>query len=719
MFKDAWARLTFSDVNPLLKTLSKRQAELSDLKQVQFVHESVKDDGHYPCFRDALKTLRHSPGRAILSFERSSLWYMFIIHIIDVHIAVLAALLSVQVLKSFEPGSDKKLIHVFFTNPQTTQVFWFAAAVAFFVFLGNVFAASLHAQKIEREMRLSYRIQMRLTEYLFNHVLSMSRASRMRFQTGDLVNLAQSDARSMASFFSHAMVDFPVLFVSVSVILTVMLWMIGPAAWVGFFLVMSQFPISFIFSKVATRFNNEFMRRSDSRLSLVTEWVQGMRLVRYFGWRPHFETEIHKRVISEFRQDLKLKGLYCFAFSLSNSWWMFVSVGIFGAILYFDGTKQASHIFASIWLMTILGHQLTPLPWFVNIFAEARVASKRLRNVFAADRQIEEFSKLSVAPGSSSAKTVGDAQTQDAIRVLLSTSDHVSDVSIGFTFVNVTLRDVASGQLILDHVSIRILAGQTTAIVGPVGAGKSMLLQAMLGEATPESGNVTVDVSFTSNEKNQTISLNVHSEDGIHVLRRFQSVVFQEPFVANSSLRENVPLQYHAEATHSEFEDYSDNEINNALMRAQMEADLHLFPKKLDTELGERGVNLSGGQKQRLSLARSALLKGQLVVLDDPLSAVDSDTERRLVQALFDDSWKRGQTIVWSTHRLEFLNRAQHILFIEKGRIVEQGSLSQLMRSETGRLRQFIELSASHAHGHKEKVEQAPVVSASSAEDDE
>lgn len=718
MFKDAWTRLSFSDVNPLLKTLSKRQAELSDLKQVQFVDESVKDDGHYPQYSDALETLRQSPGRAILRFERSSLWFMFIIHIIDVHIAVFAALLSVQVLKSFEPSSDQKLLHVFYANPNTTQVFLFAAGVAFFVFLGNVLAASLHAQKIEREMRLSYRIQMRMAEYLFNHVLAMSRAARMRFQTGDLVNLGQSDARSMASFFSHAMVDFPVLFVSVSVILTVMLWLIGPAAWIGFILVMSQFPISYVFSKVATGFNNEFMRRSDSRLSLVTEWVQGMRLVRYFGWRPHFESEIHRRVLSEFRQDLKLKGLYCFAFSLSNSWWMFVSVGIFGAILYFDGTKQASHIFASIWLMTILGHQLTPLPWFVNIFAEARVASQRLRNVFESDRQIEEFAKLRPAPASSVATVLVDAQTQEAVQALLSKSKQVSDVSIGFTFANVTLRDVASGQLILDDVSLRVLPGQTTAIVGPVGAGKSMLLQVMLGEATPESGTVTADVSFTQNETTHTIHLNVHTEHGIEVLRRFQSVVFQEPFVANSTLRENVPLQYHASSSHSEFEEYSDNEINNALMRAQMEADLHLFPKKLDTELGERGVNLSGGQKQRLSLARSALLTGRLVILDDPLSAVDADTERRLVQALFDDSWKRGQTIVWSTHRLEFLNRAQHILFIDKGRIVEHGSLAQLMRSETGRLRQFIELAASHAHQQPEKVAQPDVV-APVVEDDE
>jgi len=134
--------------------------------------------------------------------------------------------------------------------------------------------------------------------------------------------------------------------------------------------------------------------------------------------------------------------------------------------------------------------------------------------------------------------------------------------------------------------------------------------------------------------------------------------------VASATVRENVPLRYLAPgetATPSE-----DARIVESLYLASLDLEERTFPDGLETELGERGVNLSGGQKQRLSLSRSVYAGVNVVLLDDPMSAVDQDTERVLVERLFDGTWHGGtRTIVWSTHRLDFIGRAHQVIDLD------------------------------------------------------
>jgi ATP-binding cassette subfamily B protein len=103
----------------------------------------------------------------------------------------------------------------------------------------------------------------------------------------------------------------------------------------------------------------------------------------------------------------------------------------------------------------------------------------------------------------------------------------------------------------------------------------------------------------------------------------------------------------------------------------------------LSTELGERGVNLSGGQKQRLSLARAIHAGRPLVFLDDPMSAVDTETEERLVRELFEGCWRSSATIIWATHRLAHLALARHIIVLDGGKVIEQGGWQSLSQAGT------------------------------------
>jgi ABC-type bacteriocin/lantibiotic exporter with double-glycine peptidase domain len=139
-----------------------------------------------------------------------------------------------------------------------------------------------------------FRVQAYLTRWLNAFTLNLSRREKGRYPTGDIVNLAQTDSRHIAEFFAHAAVDFPVLFVSVSLIVAVMWSIVGQAAWIALLVLLLQIPVSVFFSWLGQKLHGELMRRSDTRLSLVTEWVQAARLVRYFGWSKKFVDDIRQ-----------------------------------------------------------------------------------------------------------------------------------------------------------------------------------------------------------------------------------------------------------------------------------------------------------------------------------------------------------------------------------------------------------------------------------------
>ncbi|MEY2988045.1 MAG: hypothetical protein RJB13_1566, partial [Pseudomonadota bacterium] len=598
-----WQRLMFSDVKPLLKALKGRAGQESDLHSLIWVKRIFSDKHDFPeKIDDVLPRLRASVMKTVTQCERVSLLKMFSVHIVDVICSVGAALLAVNILRSFENRTSGSVLNIAVQS----------IVAAILVFVLNVLSSSLHAQKIERESLVVFRVQAYLTRWINAFILNLSRREKGRYPTGDIVNLAQTDSRHIAEFFAHAAVDFPVLFVSVTLIVAVMWSIVGPAAWIALFVLLLQIPVSVFFSWLGQRLHGELMKRSDTRLSLVTEWIQAARLVRYFGWSKRFVDDIRLAARREFLQDLRLKAHYSTSFGLSTSWWMLVAVGVFAGFLWFHQEKSASQVFAAIWLSSILGQQLNPLPWFIRIYAEAKVGSERLESVFRAQTQAEDIAVRAFSVPADVELSVADATS-------------FSDVEFVLDEVWVEWSDMLSPAL--KNLSCVIPANNLTAIVGPVGAGKSVLIQVLMAEITPTRGCVFLRCkAHNTSDEFKTIELPLHTPAGVALLRRVQTFVPQEAFVAAATVRENVPLRYL-----SDIDLQADVEVVRALECAQLGIDLNAFPAGLSTELGERGVNLSGGQKQRLSLARAVHAQRPLVFLDDPLSAVDSDTETQLV----------------------------------------------------------------------------------------
>ena len=207
-------------------------------------------------------------------------------------------------------------------------------------------------------------------------------------------------------------------------------------------------------------------------------------------------------------------------------------------------------------------------------------------------------------------------------------------------------------------VSFRIAPGETVALLGPSGSGKSTLVHLLLRFYDPDAGRILVD------------GLDLAQVDRSEIRSRV-SVVMQEPFLYSKSVGENIRLG-RAGA--------SEAEIIAAASTARVHESILGFNQGYATVVGERGVTLSGGQRQRVALARALLRQTPILVLDDALSAVDTDTESEILDAL--RRIRGSRTTIVIAHRLSTLMHSDRIVVLERGRILQTGTHDELRRQE-------------------------------------
>jgi len=226
------------------------------------------------------------------------------------------------------------------------------------------------------------------------------------------------------------------------------------------------------------------------------------------------------------------------------------------------------------------------------------------------------------------------------------------------------------GTVVLNHVSARIEAGQTVAIVGPTGSGKSTLISLLPRLYDPPRGTVFID--------------GVDVRDiPLAVLRGAIGCVSQEPFLFSDTIADNMAFGLDARAQvkkEAGEDDIRARRIADAAAAARLDKDVADFPHGFDTLVGERGITLSGGQKQRTALARAIAIDPRILILDDALSAVDTYTEEEILARLHVVMRQRTSIIV--SHRVSTVRDADQILVLDAGRIAERGTHDQLIRQD-------------------------------------
>ena len=223
---------------------------------------------------------------------------------------------------------------------------------------------------------------------------------------------------------------------------------------------------------------------------------------------------------------------------------------------------------------------------------------------------------------------------------------------------SITLRYENKDTIALNDVNLEIKPGKSVAIVGPSGAGKTSLVDVILGVLLPDSGSVLI-----SGKK---------SLDAIATWPGAISYVPQDIKISNGSIRENVALVF-------PHEEITNDLVWQALDSAQLKNFVHGLPKQLDTQVGENGTKLSGGQRQRLGIARAMFTKPMLLVLDEATSSLDGQTESDISEAI--SNLKGTVTVIVIAHRLSTIRNSDQVIYMNGGKIIYQGTFDEVRKA--------------------------------------
>lgn len=487
--------------------------------------------------------------------------------------------------------------------------------------------------------RESILMQQLLGQRLYHHILRLRSDSLKGRPIGDFVSVYATDIPGATVLLDQSLplgagILFPLILAPLALVylfelpLGLTLIVLGALVLLNLAMAFRQSRFFFLFKKLAA-----------DRIGLVNEWIQNIRTLRILGWITEFEDRIFEVRQIETLNRVRMVTNGQVMNSISSSVTFFLNILAVVGVLYFTETPLSSGtLLALLWLIGFfLTRPFRQLPWFFTFIFDAFTSLKRLAAVFELENS----------------KTVFGSGQFAKLQ-----SPSASKTSLKIKNLNLNIE----GSSLLRNLSFEVFTGEFICIVGEVGAGKSLLLLSLMGETGAE---------FDEYE------IGTHSVKDLHInqVKQYFTFVPQEGFIMSASLRDNVAFQY-------EVAQSLDEKILSSLSRCQFDLSGERAHLGLDTEIGERGVNLSGGQKQRVNLARVDFLNSEIVLMDDCLSALDVDTEEKIIASLIGGAWA-GKTRLLVTHRLSVLSKADRIFFMQDGEIKEIGTFNDLlMRSE-------------------------------------
>lgn len=488
---------------------------------------------------------------------------------------------------------------------------------------------------------LSQFVSYDLRNSFYNHVQHQSFAFHDRNHTGNLMSRAITDTENIRMFINMGLIRGPyfmVLFIAVAAILIRMDWQLG-------LLSISFMPIVIVYSgyiRIKMRKIWLVVQEKMAEMStVVQENFTGVRVVKAFASESYEEQkfEVKNREVSEnYIIAEKMRAT-------STSFMLFTFLVAMGLILWFGGRRvidgQLTHgeLAQFIFYLQILQMPVRMSGWLVNAYARAASAGERMFEILDAISPVEE--------------------KPDAVEMPRARG-HVRFNNVDFSYNDRTK--------VLDKLNLDIEPGKVVALLGPPGSGKTSIVNLIPRFYDVTGGSITID---GDDIRNATLAS----------LRRNIGIVQQDVFLFTTTVRENIAYG-NVNASHEE------------VVRAAKVAQLHDFiesmPDGYDTEIGERGSTLSGGQRQRMSIARAILLDPPVLILDDSTSSVDAHTEDLIRRAM--ESVMLGRTTFVIAHRLSTVHRADIIVVLEDGEIVEQGTHQELLTHVNGLYREIYEL---------------------------
>lgn len=478
-------------------------------------------------------------------------------------------------------------------------------------------------------------IETSLRNDFFSHIQRLTPGFYHRMKTGDLVTRFASDLEQVRMLVGPGiMYPFGTGLVTILAFYS-MLWIDRELT----FTLLLPVCVLMFYVNYNTRILHRIYRQGQDIYSNMTAKVQenfsGIRVIKAYC-QEEAEIERFRKISDDYLakniEQIRLRGLL-FPFM------RFIG-GLGVVLILWRGGLKVIHNQMTLGAMVqfamyyqMLMWPIIALGWIINVIHRGGASWKRLLEILNEQPEVEDAPGLVSGPilqGEISVRSLSFAYNLDAAPVL-------------------------------HDISFEVKQGQTLAIVGPTGCGKTTLVNLLLHLYPAPRGTILFDGRDIN-------------EIPLSALRESIGYVSQEVFLFSESIRENILFGC------ADPQRVSDGELRNAAQRAQLQRDLAMMPDEYETIVGERGIMLSGGQKQRAGIARALILDRPILILDDSLSSVDTDTEEAILQGLKDAVQK--STVILISHRISTVKNADRIIVLDEGRIVEEGTHEELIGQE-------------------------------------
>ncbi|XP_062382172.1 ATP-binding cassette sub-family C member 12-like isoform X1 [Sardina pilchardus] len=558
-----------------------------------------------------------SLGRVVMRFQKTRLFLSAITCILLAGFTFIGpAVLVYEILKYVETPGHLSLSY--------------GLGMCFALFISELSKTFLYTLVYAISLRTATRVKGALSTLVFRKIINMRIITSV--SVGQVINVLTTDSQRM--FDAVAFAPFMLFGPPASLLLSIFYscYVLGYTALIGISVYLVAMSAQFWFNRVINMFRSEVAVVTDSRVHIMNEVLNCIKLIKMYAWEESFQKKIAD-VRKEERSLLQKAG---YVQSLNNANTTIVSalatILMFVIHTHLGLPLNSSTAFTTIGIFNSMNFFLSFLPLIVKSVAEAIVSLARLKELLL---QQNPESYLTRRKGLGAALVMENASFSWTSPETTHKNTHTSE-----------------NKPTLRNISFTLSKGNLLGVCGNVGCGKTSLISSILEQMHLLKGSVMADGAF--------------------------AYVSQEAWIFHGSVKDNILMG----------EPFNQQRYSEVIRACSLESDLAILPYGDETEIGERGLNLSGGQKQRISLARALYSNRDIYLLDDPLSALDAHVGKHIFKECVKKALK-GKSVILVTHQLQYLEFCDDVLLLEDGEIKEAGTHTSLMRAQ-GRYAQLI-----------------------------